>query len=239
MKNIVRNIPTLKCPPVAGKNLFSDIRNFLIKKPSQKTLVKYSSAQERKEYSERIMQRIGVAVDSYSVLDVHQIAVDAPVQVIFDELLKWNGDSTYWPNYLAQVHRVNERLEEIEILLFGLKRLPFGFFSPLFRLNAIRIQRLPATSDYDNARYLLYRCSGGYPIGVFSMYVRSSIARRNEALQSQLFMAVGFDFYGRKTKFKLSPINKVWELIHDRVTANMLSRLKQLCEWRFEKIQGA
>jgi hypothetical protein len=71
------------------------------------------------------------------------------------------------------------------------------------------------------------------------MYVRSSIARRNEALQSQLFMAVGFDFYGRKTKFKLSPINKVWELIHDRVTANMLSRLKQLCEWRFEKIQGA
>jgi len=229
--------PPIKRPPQRSKNLLSDIWHFLLRRPLHKTLVKYHSPQERKDFSQRIMQRIGVVVGSYSILDVHRIAIEAPVQVIFDELLKWDGDSTCWPNHLAQVHRVNNSLKEIEILLFGFKKLPFDFFTPLFRLNAIRIQRLPATSDYDNARYLLYRCSGGYPIGVFSMYVRSSIPRQNEQGQSQLFMAVGFDFYGRKTRFKYNPINKIWELMHDRVTANMLNRLKQLCEWRFEKIK--
>lgn len=238
MKKRPNTNPSIKCPPTASKNLFSDIRNFLFRKPLEKTLVKFSSLKEREAYSERILQRIGMGVENYSILDIHQIAVDAPVQVIFDELLRWNGDSTCWPNYLAQVHRINDRLEEIEILLFGQKKLPFGFFSPLFRLNAIRIQHSPAPSDYDNARYLLYKCSGGYPIGIFSIYVRSSISNENENGQSQLFMAVGFDFYGRKTRFKLSLINKVWEIVHDRVTANTLARLKQLCEWRFEKIQN-
>jgi len=115
---------------------------------------------------------------------------------------------------------------------------PFGLFSPLFRLNAIRIQRIPAPSDYDNARYLLYKCSGGYPIGIFSIYVRSSIANENESGQSQLLMGVGFDFYGRKNRLRFNPVNKIWELVHNRVTSNTLNRLKQLCEWRFEKIKG-
>jgi len=237
MKNVSNKNLSAKSPPGASKNLFSDFGNYFFKNPGEKTLVKFASTEEREKYSKRIMQRLRFDVNSYSVLNVHKIGIDVPVQYIFDELLTWNGDSTCWPNHLARVHRVDDQLEDIEILLFGMKIHPFGLFSPLFRLNAIRIQRIPSPSDYDNARYLLYKCSGGYPIGFFSMYVRSSIASENESGQSQLLMGVGFDFYGRKNKFKYNPVNMVWELIHNRVTANTLNRLKQLCEWRFEKIQ--
>lgn len=238
MKSTTAKRPSEKCPPKASNTLFSDIRNFFLHTPSEKTLVKFNAAEEREIYCQRIMQRLGIKVDTYSVLDVHKIGLDVPVHYVFDELLQWNGDSTCWPNHLAHVHLLNNRLEEIEIHLFGRKFHPFGLFSPLFRLDAIRIQRIPATSDYDNARYLLYKCSGGYPIGVFSMYVRSSIPSENETGQSQLHIAVGFDFYGRKNRFKANPVNMIWELIHDRVTSNTLNRFKQLCEWRFEKIQG-
>ena len=229
---------SIKTPPAASTGLFSDIRNFFFNKPAISTLIKFKSSREREQFSERIMQRTGIEVSHYSVLDLHKIGIRAPVHHVFGELLNWNGDSTCWPNYIARVYRVNDQLENIQILLFGKKRLPFGLFSPLFHLTAIRIQKTPADSDYDNARYLLYKCSGGYPIGVFSMFVRSSIPDQNEKDQSQLFMAVGFDFYGRKNKSRFNPLNILWEKIHDRVTTNILNRFKQLCEWRFEKMQS-
>lgn len=227
-----------KSPPKASKTLFADLWNFFLRQPAQKTLVAFNTADEHEVYCKRIMQRIGMSVDRYSVLNVHKIAVDVPVHYVFDELLQWNGDSTCWPNHLARVNLINQQLEEIEIYLFGRKYFPFSILKPLFRLDAIRIQRVPATSDCDNARYLLYQCSGGYPIGIFSMYVRSAIPNENESGQSQLHMAVGFDFYGRKNKYRINPVNLIWEMIHNRVTTNILNRFKQLCEWRFQKIQN-
>lgn len=238
MKNEVSIKRIALRPPAASKSLWADISNFFFHTPAIKTQVKYDSPEERIAYSKRIMQRLRLEVDNFSVLNVHKVAVDAPAQLIFDELLQWNGESTCWPNQLARVECINNRLEEIEILLFGVRRFPFGIFSPLFKLNALRFQRSPASSDYDNARYLLYRCSGGYPIGIFSMYVRSSIPEEGETGQSQLLMGVGFDFYGRKSRYKYKPVQMIWELIHNRVTANTLNRLKQLCEWRFEKIKN-
>ena len=237
MKNTTSSNPAVNSPPSASVNLLSDIRIFFLNTPREKTLLKLSSFAERQDYSRRIMQRLGVAVGSYSVLNIHKISVDAPVAFIFQELLQWNGDSTCWPNHLARVRRINDRIEDIEILLFGRHIHFMGLCKPLFRLNAIRIQPVPSPSDYDNGRYLLFSCSGGYPIGVFAMVVRSSIARENETGQSQLIMGVGFDFYGLKHSFPLNPVNAIWEMIHNRVTANILNRLKQLCEWRFEKIQ--
>ena len=109
---------------------------------------------------------------------------------------------------------------------------------PLFNLNAIQIKALPDAFDFDNARYLLYKCSGGYPIGIYAMYVRSSIPSMGEKAQSQLIFAVGFNFYGKEdwqTHRKL--INRVWEAVHNRVTQNVLSRIKQLSEWRVDNLQ--
>lgn len=58
----------------------------------------------------------------------------------------------------------------------GFKKTFFGLkFIPLFNLDALKFQHLPGPSD-DNARFLLFESSGGYPIGIFTMYVRSSIA---------------------------------------------------------------
>jgi len=177
---------------------------------------------------------------------MHKIGIEAPVRYVFDELLKWNGDSTCWPNHIARVHLKEGLLENIQICMFGCTKYPLGLkkgffgmnFIPLFDLNSVRFQKTPDPIDFDNARYLLFESSGGYPIGIFSVYVRSPIAKQNEKEHAQLFFLVGFNFYGKEEWSKKKFINKLWESVHDRVTANVLNRFKQLCEWRFEKIQG-
>lgn len=235
----------MKIPPERSHGFLSDIRFFLLHRPVVPTLIKFSSEAERENYSHRIMQRIEIDVTKYSVLNIHRIGIRVPVRYVFEELLNWDGDSTCWPNHIATVNRLDGRLEQIQIFFLGRNKYPFGFkkgffglkFIPLFSLNAIKIQRMPGLSD-DNARYLLYDSSGGYPIGIFTMYVRSSIADRGEVQQAQLFLAVGFNFYGKEYRSKKNLINKIWEIVHNRVTANVLNRFKQLCEWRFQRIQN-
>jgi hypothetical protein len=147
---------------------------------------------------------------------------------------------------VAALERLDGRLEHIRVLLLGRPRFPFGIGSgrfgpklvPLFDLNAIEIRAVPHTWDLDNARYLLFECSGGYPIGIFSMYVRSPIAEQGETAPSQLFLIVGFNFYGKEQGWPTkSWINRTWERIHNRVTSNILNRFKQLCEWKFKRAQ--
>lgn len=235
-----------KSPPSKSNGLFSDFRNFLWNKPNIPTRIKFTSEEKRDEYNQRILQRVGKKVDRYSILNVNHIGIEAPVSYVFNELLNWNGDSTCWPNHIAKVERVHDNIEKIRILPFGWKKYPFGFkksffgisFIPLFYLSSIRIKRVPDAFDFDNARYLLYKCSGGYPIGIFMMYVRSSIADMGETEQSQLFFSVGFNFYGKERNSRWTFINKIWEAIHNRVTANVLNRIKQLSEWRIEKMEA-
>ncbi len=232
-------------PPSKSKGILSDIRYFLLHKPEIPTLIKFKSKSERENYSYRILQRLDIGVTKYRILNIHKIGVNAPAKYVFEELLKWSGDSTCWPNHIATVARKNNKLEHLDIHLFGWKKYPSwtkkGLFGkdpiPLFKLDVINFQKTPNALDSDNARYLLYKCSGGYPIGVFTMYVRSSIEEQNEKEQAQLFLMVGFNFYGKENLSKIKLVNRMWELIHDRVTSNVLNRIKQLSEWRFEKIQ--
>ncbi len=232
-------------PPNRSRGIFSDIRYFILHKPEIPTMINFDTVAERENYSYRIMQRLGIEVDEYRILNIHKIGVNAPAKYIFEELLKWNGDSTCWPNFIAKVVKRNNRLENLLVYLFGWTKFPAWIknsvlgrtFIPLFELNAIAIKKIPDPSGSDNARYMLYRCSGGYPIGVFTMYVRSSIANQEELEQSQLFMMVGFNFYGREQWSKRNFVSRLWEMIHDRVTSNVLGRLKQLSESRFEKLK--
>jgi len=233
-------------PPSRSNGLFSDFRNFLWNYPKIRTLIRFDSEEKRNEYNQRILQRVGEGVDRYTILNVNQIGIEAPVSYVFNELLNWNGDSTCWPNHIAKVERIDNDIESIRILPFGWKKYLFrsqksflGFnFIPLFYLNSIRIKRFPDAFDFDNARYLLYKCSGGYPIGIFMMYVRSSIADMGEKEQAQLFFSVGFNFYGKEYHSKWSFLNRIWEGVHNRVTANVLNRIKQLSEWRIEKMEA-
>ena len=236
----------IKEPPSKSSNLITDALYFLLHKPEHETLIKFKSIEERVEYNERIMQRIGLDANHYSVLNLHKIGIDAPASYVFNELLQWNGDSTCWPNHMAKVDRIENDLKHIRILPFGWNKYPFSFMKsffgfkmiPLFLLNAIRIKSTPDDFDNDNARYLLYKCSGGYPIGIFAMYTRSSIRSMGEKTNSQLIFGVGFNFYGKENwQDKRRLVNKTWEVVHNRVTANVLNRIKLLSEWRVTNIK--
>jgi hypothetical protein len=240
-----KNKAGTKSPPSRSTSLLSDCRFFIFHKPKIPTLIKFQTKEERRNYSFRIMQRLGISTDQYAILNIHKIGVDTPAKYVFEELLKWDGDSTCWPNHLANVDRIDHQLDDIELFLFGRRRYPFGLkksffglkFIPLFNLKALKFQLLPDPVDFDNARYLLFKSSGGYPIGIFSMYVRSSIDHQKEGEQAQLFFIVGFNFYGKENWPNIKLVNRLWEWVHDRATANILNRIKQLSEWRFEKIQ--
>jgi hypothetical protein len=59
-----------------------------------------------------------------------------------------------------------------------------------------------------------------------------------ETGKSQLFFGVSFNFFGKKEwQEKRKLVNILWEWVHNRVTANVLNRIKQLSEWRIETIQ--
>ncbi len=234
-----------KSPPRRTNSVPGDVVAFLLHRPACSTLVEFSSPEEREAYSHRIMQRLGVDMSSYSVLNLHKIGIDAPASHVFEEALAWDGDSTCWPSHLATVERTGGSLEEILVRPLGGCRLPFGKkgaltrrLRPLFKMKALRIQSVPAHSELDNARYLLYDCGGGYPIGVFALYVRSSIAAQGETGTCQVFLGVGFDFLGKHRISRFLPLTWLWKSVHDRVTANVLNRFKQLCEWRFERTQA-
>ena len=232
-------------PPSRSESLFRDVLNFVLHRPQMATLIEFASRRKREDYTHRILQRIGVDVTSYSMLNLHKIGIDVPVQHTFREVLAWDGDSSCWPNRIAKLERVTGEINHLRIRPLGITRFPFGSnsrlgwnVSPLFELNALKIQEAPRDLDPDNARYILFSCEGGYPIGVFVLYVRSSIAHQGETGRSQVFLGVGFNFYGRQNLSRLKPLNWLWEWIHNRVTANVLSRFKQLCEWRFERLQA-
>ncbi len=81
-------------PPGRSRNIFTDIKYFFLDKPPVSTLVKITSVEQKEIYCESILQRIGIRVSDYRMLNLHRIGVEAPASYLFDELLKWNGDST-------------------------------------------------------------------------------------------------------------------------------------------------
>jgi hypothetical protein len=232
--------PTPLAFPASSGGLASDIRFYLLKRPAVPTLVEYDTVAEREDNCQRIAQRLGVSVTQYAVLNEHRIGVNVPVSLVFEELMGWDAGSLCWPNYIARPEREGGELDRIRFFLLNKKQSLFGLrngflglsFIPLFRIDKLRFQHEPDPS-FDNARYLLYECSGGYPIGVFYIYVRSSIAARGEKGQTQVFFGVGFNFYGKEDWPKKHFINTLWEAIHNRVTGAVLNRFKQLCEARF------
>jgi hypothetical protein len=156
-------------PPRRSRGILHDLRIFLARRATIPTLMEASDPDTREDYIQRMRQRLGISVAGYGVLNVHRIGIEAPGKLVFEELLTWHDASTWWPNHLASVHRVEDGIERIRMLLFG----TWGSSIPLFRLNAIRLQRDPGLADLDNARYVLYETSGGYPVGVFAIFVRA------------------------------------------------------------------
>jgi hypothetical protein len=217
-------------PLVRTTGVFSDVLHYFLRRPEQKTRVTFNSPEEKEIYCASILQRIGIDVHQFRLINIHRIGIDAPASYLFQELMKWNGDSVCWPNHIARVNLQGGNIENIVITLPGR-------FYKLFVMKAISIHPVPLDSDTDNARYFLYECSGGYPIGIFSLYVRSSIPERGENKMSQLFFLVSFNFYGKQSWSRVRPLRKAWEFIHNRVTSHVACRFKTLVEWKFESFK--
>lgn len=225
--------------PEATRSLYSDFRHYFAQKPAVSTLVDFETEAVREDYTHRIAQRVGIDVSQYSVLNVHRIGIEAPVRYVFEELVRWEGDSPYWPNHVATLEAMNDRPDSIRVVLLGrsiggwLAARTGGHVGTLFRMHARTVRPVPGDSDTDNARYLLWDCRGGYPIGIFSVFARSPIPARDEVEPTQLFFAVGFNPYGRRVLSSIRPVRRTWEAIHNRVTSNVLNRFKLLCETNF------
>jgi hypothetical protein len=228
----------------SAPGIFADIRDFVVQRPEVPTLVPQTSRAAREDYSFRILQRIDVEVKDYAILNIHRIGIDVPVGFASRQLETWNSQSSWWPNHLARLEAENGDLRHIRVFFLGRKKhLPgirwslFGLnVVPLFEMHALEIRQVPGRMDFDNARYMLYRCTGGYPVGIVVIYVRSPIASRGEPDQTQLFFAVGFNFYGKKDWPENHPISTIWQRIHNRVAANILNRFKRECEARFRRV---
>ena len=227
--------------PGQSRSIVSDFRRFVFHKPAIPTLMEARSDAIREDYEQRIRQRIALSVSEYAIMNIHKIGIAAPAGYIFEEFLDWQTVLRCWPGHMATLERVDGDFEHLKVYLLGRKKRFLGLeydllglnVVPLFTMKAVKVQRVPDPNDFDSQRYVLYDCSGGYPVGVFCCFVRSSIEDLEEMEQSQVFMAVVFNFYGKKNWPETHIVNKAWERIHNRVTANILNRFKQLCEFRF------
>jgi len=235
-----RSVTGSTTAPDVTRSLLADIRNYFAHQGSIPTLVDFESTEVREDYTQRIAQRVGIDVSQYSVLNIHRIGIDAPVRYVFEEIVRWRGDSPYWPNHLATLQIEEGRPEDVRVVLLGqsiggaLASVTAGRVGTLFRMHLRTARAFPGDADVDNARYFLWDCTGGYPIGIFSVFARSAIVARGEVEPTQLFFAVGFNPHGRRFLSGIRPVRRTWEAIHNRVTTNVLNRFKLLCEAGFE-----
>jgi hypothetical protein len=233
--------------PGRSRSVLSDIRRFVLQRPAIPTLVESKSGAMRDDYEHRIRQRLDLSVSEYAIMNIHKIGIAAPGRYVFEEFLEGEAVRRCWPGHIAKLEQVDGNFEHQHVYLLGRKRrllgLRYDLFGlnvvPLFTMKAVKVQRVPEATDFDSPRYVLYDCGGGYPVGLFCCFVRSSIEELGETEQSQVFMAVVFNFYGRKDWPENHIVNSMWERIHNRVTANILNRFKRLCEIKFQEKAAA
>lgn len=215
--------------PLPSGSLLGDLHEYVARRPQLPTLVEAASEEQREELTRRILQRLGVDVAAYAVLNLHRIGVEAPARNVFEELERWDLARACWPHHLAPLERQDGRIRCVRVRLLRW---------PLFQMDLREDQDTPSQLAVDNTRLLLYECRGGYPIGIFSVVVRSSLRELGETEQSQVFFVVSFDFWGRKGSRLVRLVRPIWEWVHNRVTAHVLNRFKALCEARFELTAG-
>jgi hypothetical protein len=229
---------------VRAPRLLSDVRGFLLHRPAIRTFVPCSTPEQREDFDRAVLERVHVGVERYAILNIHRIGVTAPAPFVFEQFRTWQPRSVWWPNRIASLEAADRRLQHIRVYFLGRKRHLFGIRAPLFGLNVIplfdmevlEVRDTPEPGASDEARYMLYRCGGGYPVGVVVVYVRSPLPEAREAEDAQVFFVVGFNFYGKEDWPRRHVINTVWEAIHNRVTANVLNRFKAECEARFARL---
>ena len=217
-------VTTVNHTSALRRGLWSDLTTFVLRRPAEQTHIDLSMPGKREIYERRILERLGISVADHQVLNIHKIGIRAAPDFVWNEWARRNPDGHYWPRSIALPAWQDESAEHGKLLLFGLG------FSPVFRVDLVRRYEVPLATDPDNARYALYRCSGGYPVGIFAVYIRSRIAAEHEVEPTQMFFLVSFDFFGKKHWLGTHAVRPIWESIHNRVTTHVLNRFKAHCE---------
>lgn len=223
----------------AKSTVHSDLRDYFFSRPSAITHVDLPAELDLHDIHAQMARRLGMSVADYSVLNIHEIDIDVPTDVVWAELTRWGPNSGYWPDAVATVEVRDDERRHLEMFLVGRKRSLFGLRNgflglnliPLFRMELLAVRHTPADDDNERGRFFIYGCSGGYPIGILAIYLRERNHERLNRPVTQVFFAVAFDFFGRKRWPRAAVlVRRVWELVHNRVTANVLNRLKIKCE---------
>ena len=105
--------------PDKSRGILSDLSNYFFNRPEIQTLVDFPTIRERVDYSKRILQRLAIDVDQYSVLNIHRIGIDAPVKYVFEEFFSEDMEARCWPDHFATQRRPREGVEEIQVVLCG------------------------------------------------------------------------------------------------------------------------
>lgn len=196
-----RPVASLDALPPQSESVLSDIARFLLRRPQHEALIRFDTPAKRKEFSQRVTQRLDISIEPYAARNIHKTGIDGPGGYSFEELLGWNRDSVFRSNRLACVTHLEGTRDHVRIHVFGLEKL-FAFgkdgsggirLPALFGMDKVRVNRTPQTADVDNARSRFYECTGGYPIGKFLMYARSSIAEQQDEDAGQFSFMVAFN----------------------------------------------
>jgi hypothetical protein len=211
--------------------LWRDFVSFFVRQPGEPTHIDLSLPELRQEYDRRVFERVGVSVADNDVLNIHRIGINAPPDFVWQVWARRDPEAYYWPTRIAFPSLRNQSRNEGALLLFGRPYLR------LFRAVLIRRHDVPQDSDPHEGRYALYRCTGGYPIGIFGMYARPRNVTEGDIEPTQVFFLVAFDFFGRKHWLGSRAVRPIWESIHNRVTTQVLNRFKAHCESAYARAQ--
>ena len=126
--------------PGQSRSVVSDIRRFVLQRPTIPTLMDSKSDAVREDYEHRIRQRLELSVSDYAIMNIHKIGVSAPASYVFEELLDWQAVLRCWPGHIATLERVNGDFEHLRVYLLGRKKRLFG-------LRPARFEHCPAIYD--------------------------------------------------------------------------------------------
>ena len=101
--------------PSQAQGLWPDLVGYFLSRPPRPTRVPLETPAERENYDSRILQRLGISVADYSVLNIHQIGIEAPTTFVWDALTRWRPDGGYWPNTIARAVFAGNRPDHVEV----------------------------------------------------------------------------------------------------------------------------
>ena len=80
--------------PRESPGLLEDARRYLLARPPHATALRFADPAVRTHYEHRILQRLGIRVADYAILNIHRVGVEAPGVLVWEEIQQWEDERT-------------------------------------------------------------------------------------------------------------------------------------------------